>query len=107
MRAECTKHGLTESHSWKFIDSNAYCDRCFKPTNFRAGLLTQTSQRVYRDRLENQKELLQPYEGNKPNAEFLKEYPTYAPDYYSDKELADLGAKKLKSRKGEKFKYDK
>ena len=104
MKAECLRHGLVESHAWKFIDDNAYCDKCFKVTNFRTGILTQTSQRVYRDRLENQRELIQPYEGTKPNPEFLKNYPTYSPDYYTYSELKEMGASKMKSRKGKRFK---
>ena len=102
----CLRHGVVDSPSWKFTKDGNYCHLCHKASVFQAGILTSTSQRIYQDRLENEKELTQPYIGNKPNPDFVKNYPTHAPDYYSEKELKDLGANRLKSRKGKKFKYE-
>jgi len=106
MLNRCKNHGTIDSPSWKFTADGDYCDLCFRATTFPAGIVTSTSHRVYQDRLENEKELTQPYIGAKPNPAFVKNYPTHAPDYYSEKELKDLGADRLKSRKGKMFKYE-
>jgi hypothetical protein len=106
MRNHCKIHGFVESPSWKFTADGDYCDLCFRATTFPAGIVTSTSSRVYQDRLENEKELTQPYIGAKPNPDFIKNYPTHAPDYFDQKELKEMGAGKLKSRKGKRFKYE-
>ena len=102
----CINHGLTNSNNWKFTSVGYLCHRCFKSQKVRADILTTTSHRVQQDRLDNEKELIQPYLGDRINPEFVKNYPTHAPDYYHQKELDKLGVKKMKSRKNEVFKKE-
>lgn len=45
------------------------------------------------------KDLLQPYQGGKPNPAFAKEYPEKAAGQYTQKELKKLGMEKIKSKK--------
>lgn len=106
MKANCINHGLVESSSWKLSPEGKLCGRCFKPRRARLGFLSGTSHRVQADREQNEKEMLQPYLGHRPNPDFLRAYPDQSQDFYSDEELKEMGAPKLKSRKKTKFKSD-
>lgn len=46
--------------------------------------------RIQGQRDHNEKDIIQPHIGNKPNPEFAKAYPDMAPDYFSKAELESL-----------------
>lgn len=46
--------------------------------------------RVTHQRDRNAKDILQPFDGNRPNPEFAKAYPERAPDYFKPNELKHL-----------------
>ena len=103
----CINHQETQSSRWRLTAHGYLCDKCFKPKKVRTDILTTTSHRVQADRLDNEKEMLQPYGvGEKPTPEFAKAYPDMVEHYYTQKELNNLGMKKIKTKKHEKFKKE-
>lgn len=46
--------------------------------------------RIQSQRDKGNKDMIQPYDGNKMNPEFAKAYPKLAPDYFSKKELKSI-----------------
>lgn len=104
MTRVCVVHGRTKSTNWRITTKGYSCERCFSPQKIRPGFLSSNSYRVKKDQLAHEKELTQPYLGNKPNPEFLRAYPDQAKHFYTDKELKDFGATKIKSTKGDRFK---
>lgn len=101
----CINHGWVESPKWKLRKEGNLCHLCFKSKRTRAGFLTGASPRIREDQERCERELIQPFgKGGKANPEFLKSYPDHATDYYSQKELKELHAERLPSRKSEEFK---
>jgi hypothetical protein len=102
----CVHHGKVDSSRWKITPEGKFCAKCFKSKRLRAGFITGASPRVREDQARCERELIQPFKGGKPNPDFLKEYPSQAPDYFDQKELDRMGAEKLKSTKKKEFKGD-
>lgn len=44
-----------------------------------------------RDREDNQRDLIQPWVNGKPNTEFIREYPEYAAENFTEDELKEFG----------------
>lgn len=72
-----------------------------------ASILTKNAFRTRHEAEQQLKDILQPYSGGKPSEEFAKAYPERAADYYSNKELKQLGMEKIKSKKYEKIRAQK
>lgn len=100
----CKIHGRVDSLSWRYIKGRALCERCCHPQFQPLGFVTGTSYRRKMDQEKAEKELTQPWLGDKPNPEFMKTHPQHAPHYFSQRELNKMDAEKMKSRSGEKFK---
>lgn len=55
-----------------------------------AFLTISMQDRIQTQRDHNGKDIIQPFIDNKPNPDFAKVYPDYAPEYYSADELKSL-----------------
>lgn len=67
-----------------------YCQKCINNSTRSAS--GQSAQWLRdRDREDHQKDMLQPWVNNKPNTEFIRNYPEQAQDMYTEKELKEYG----------------
>ena len=58
------------------------------------GVNINSQYKAYRqdqDRLDHAKDIIQPYKGNNPNPEFIREYPDNAKRYFNQQQIEEYG----------------
>lgn len=89
----CENCGLDKQTRGAMVKGKFYssiCDSCISGENRIAGAQAAQFAREA-DQREFARDIIQPFEGDKPNPEFIRAYPKEAENYFSKEELRQHG----------------